>query len=63
MHCPFRAEQRDECAVTGFRRYREPSQFGVTDIAKPSQQRMTASSTQYLLRGPQSVASPRSAHN
>ena len=62
MRCLLRAKQRDECAMTGLRCYRKPSQFAVTDVAKPRQQSMTTPPTQHLLRGPQSVASPRSAH-
>ena len=59
----FRSKQCDECAATGLGRYRKPPQLGVTDVAKPRQQGMTAPSTQYLLRGPQPVASPRSTHD
>jgi len=31
----FRAEQRDECAVTSLGRYRKSTQLGVTDVAEP----------------------------
>ena len=59
----FRAKQRDERTVASLSCYGKPPQLGVTDVAEPRQQSVTTSCAQYLLRGPQSVASPRSTHD